>query len=249
MKVTVFASKIIGHEVLKFLSENHSTDIVSVVTDVDSKSVLEGLFFENSTKFHAWSSIAQNPELLVPEKSEVFILAWWPHLLSEELFSIPSLGTINTHNSLLPIGRGVAPNYWALRNDEPYGVTIHKVEAGIDSGPILAQQAVAKDWTDTGETLYRKGLAELTLLFRRIYPELRSFMRTARVQDLQKGSLYSWRQTLSSDYLELDEELSVREVLNRIRAKQFSGKSGAYFTENGKSYEVRVEIVEKADHG
>lgn len=67
-------------------------------------------------------------------------------ILGEELFSIPRLGTINLHKGRLPEYRGMPPAFWELHSDEStVGCTVHKVEAGLDTGPILLEDSVPID--------------------------------------------------------------------------------------------------------
>ena len=64
-------------------------------------------------------------------------------ILKDTVFSIPALGTINLHKGQVPFYRGMPPAFWELWNDEPeVGCTVHKVEAGLDTGDVLLQSAV-----------------------------------------------------------------------------------------------------------
>ena len=64
-------------------------------------------------------------------------------ILPEEIFSLPPLGTINLHPSLLPQYRGAAPIQWALINgDEETGVTTFLIEKKVDAGKIILQRKV-----------------------------------------------------------------------------------------------------------
>ena len=64
-------------------------------------------------------------------------------ILPEEIFSLPHLGTINLHPSLLPQYRGAAPIQWALINgDEETGVTTFLIEKKVDAGKIIQQKKV-----------------------------------------------------------------------------------------------------------
>ena len=64
-------------------------------------------------------------------------------LLPESVFSIPPLGAINIHYALLPNYRGGAPLLWQVVNGEQQGgVTVHYIDAGIDTGAIIRQRAV-----------------------------------------------------------------------------------------------------------
>lgn len=67
-------------------------------------------------------------------------------LLKEEILTVPKIGVINRHASLLPHFRGRLASWWAHAAEPPeYGVTIHFVDKGIDSGPIITQKKFAID--------------------------------------------------------------------------------------------------------
>jgi methionyl-tRNA formyltransferase len=82
--------------------------------------------------------------------AEVMVVVAYGQILPESLITAPKLGTLNVHASLLPRHRGPAPIEWAiLGGDRETGVTIMQMDAGIDTGPILAQAktAIAPDET------------------------------------------------------------------------------------------------------
>ena len=69
-------------------------------------------------------------------------MAAYGQILPPAILDLPRLGCVNVHTSLLPKYRGAAPIQWAILNgDSETGVTIMKMDAGMDTGPILAQQA------------------------------------------------------------------------------------------------------------
>ena len=71
---------------------------------------------------------------------EVAAAACFPWRLPPSVLAVPSLGILNVHPSLLPAGRGAEPVFWTLRRGERVtGVTIHRMDAGLDTGPIVAQ--------------------------------------------------------------------------------------------------------------
>ena len=73
-------------------------------------------------------------------KPDVGVVVAYGHILRQELLDIPRLGMVNVHPSLLPGLRGAAPIEWAIiRGHEKTGVTIMKLDMGMDSGPILHQ--------------------------------------------------------------------------------------------------------------
>ncbi|MDP2400619.1 MAG: formyltransferase family protein, partial [Actinomycetota bacterium] len=72
---------------------------------------------------------------------------------------------INLHISLLPWNRGADPNLWSYLEDTPKGVTIHVLDEGLDTGPIVAQREVADDSDDTLRTSYERLTCEIIGLF------------------------------------------------------------------------------------
>jgi methionyl-tRNA formyltransferase len=71
---------------------------------------------------------------------EVSVVVAYGQILRPEVLSLPPHGSVNIHGSLLPELRGAAPVHWAvIRGHEMTGVTIMRMEEGLDSGPILYQ--------------------------------------------------------------------------------------------------------------
>lgn len=104
---------------------------------------------------------AQALALLAAAQCDVFVLAAYGQILRPNVLSIPRRGVIGVHASLLPRWRGASPVAAAIRaGDETTGVTLMLTEAGLDTGPMIASDAIAIDPQDTTETLTRR-LAEL----------------------------------------------------------------------------------------
>jgi methionyl-tRNA formyltransferase len=82
-------------------------------------------------------------------KPDLIFVTGFPWRLPAELLSIPRLGSINTHPSALPKYRGPNPLFWQMMNGEAeMGMTIHRMDAEFDTGPILAQATmpIDPDW-------------------------------------------------------------------------------------------------------
>lgn len=81
-------------------------------------------------------------------------------LLKPRVFELATRAAINLHLGLSPRYRGSHCVFWPLYNGEPewIGITVHRVDSGIDAGPILAQRRPAIDGADTVETLVDKCL-------------------------------------------------------------------------------------------
>ena len=88
-------------------------------------------------------------------RPDVLVVAAYGLILPQAVLDIPTLGPYNAHASLLPKHRGAAPIHRAIMDgDQITGVTIMRMEAGLDVGPILLQQAVTIDPQDTSGSMF-----------------------------------------------------------------------------------------------
>ncbi|GAA5535191.1 methionyl-tRNA formyltransferase [Deinococcus aluminii] len=82
--------------------------------------------------------------------ADVAVTCAYGKILPAALLAVPRFGFLNTHTSLLPAYRGAAPIQWALiRGETVTGTTIMQTDVGMDTGPILLQEAlpIAPEWT------------------------------------------------------------------------------------------------------
>ena len=100
-------------------------------------------------------------EIFAAHQADVAIVAAYGLLLPQAILDLPRFGCLNIHASLLPRWRGAAPIQRAIAaGDKQTGVTIMQMEAGLDTGPMLLQQAVPIIDQTTASSLH-DGLAEL----------------------------------------------------------------------------------------
>jgi methionyl-tRNA formyltransferase len=94
-------------------------------------------------------------------RPDLIVVAAFGQILRQEVLDLPPYGCINVHASLLPRWRGAAPIQAAiLHGDVQTGVTIMRMDAGVDTGPTLAQKAIPIQSGDTAASLGAR-LAEL----------------------------------------------------------------------------------------
>jgi folate-dependent phosphoribosylglycinamide formyltransferase PurN len=65
------------------------------------------------------------------------------NILRDEMLKIPRLGVLNSHLALLPEIRGMSSPEWSLLGGVPLGITIHRMDSGIDTGPIIVRRKFA----------------------------------------------------------------------------------------------------------
>lgn len=82
--------------------------------------------------------------LLESLRPDLVVCMGFPWKIPPDALAVPPLGWLNGHPSLLPRHRGPVPIAWAIRNgDEEIGITFHRMDAELDTGPIFAQQSLA----------------------------------------------------------------------------------------------------------
>ncbi|HPF34509.1 MAG TPA: methionyl-tRNA formyltransferase [Candidatus Krumholzibacteria bacterium] len=93
---------------------------------------------------------------------DAVVVVAFGHILRESLLNLPRFGCINLHASLLPRWRGVSPVHYAILHGDLWtGVSVMRMDAGVDTGPVLAERALAIDPEATSgellETLAGQG--------------------------------------------------------------------------------------------
>ena len=96
-------------------------------------------------------------------RPDIMVVAAYGKLLPGEILHLPPLGCFNVHASLLPAYRGAAPIRWSIMNGErETGITLFRMEAGMDTGDMVAAASLPIDPDVTAGELAEQ-LAELTL--------------------------------------------------------------------------------------
>lgn len=96
-----------------------------------------------------------------------FIISFgYRHIIRQEIIDLFPDKIINMHISLLPYNKGADPNLWSYLENSPKGVTIHKIDKGLDTGDIILQKKVQDDIeNDTLKTSYDRLIQEIVKLF------------------------------------------------------------------------------------
>lgn len=90
-------------------------------------------------------------------KPDLVVVASFPWKITPPLLRLPRLGILNVHASLLPKYRGRHPLNWCVIHDEPYtGVSIHYMDEGFDTGPVITQKSIPITDKDNINTLVAK---------------------------------------------------------------------------------------------
>lgn len=107
------------------------------------------------------------------ENFEIIISFGYRHIIPFDVVASSPCPIVNLHISLLPWNKGSHPVFWALFDQTPLGVSIHEIDAGLDTGPIVAQKEVVID-TDalTFEDVHSHLIQEIEGLFMNVFGDL-----------------------------------------------------------------------------
>ena len=112
-------------------------------------------------------------EYLRQYDADLIVVAAFGQILPKEILDMPKYGCINVHASLLPKYRGAAPIQWAVINgDKVSGVTIMRMDVGLDTGDMIAKKEVVLDEKETGGSLFDKLSDVGAQLCVRVIPEI-----------------------------------------------------------------------------
>ncbi|NLH48264.1 MAG: formyl transferase [Myxococcales bacterium] len=175
-------------------------------------------------------------------RADAALSVYFGYLLPPELLDLLPRGAINLHPALLPYNRGANPNVWSLVDQTPAGVTLHYLDAGVDTGDIIAQDAVPIAPTDTGETLYRKLEQAGLDLLRRVWPLFESGRAPRRPQPAG-GSVHRLHDLDRLDEIDPDATVRAGDLLNLLRARTFPPYRGAYLRAGGEKIYLRLQLL------
>lgn len=173
--------------------------------------------------------------------ADIFVIAAFGQILSEEILNMPPLGCVNIHASLLPAYRGAAPIQWAVINGEKEtGVTIMKMAKGIDTGDMFSKKVVPVDSKETGESLFAKLTKAGAELIVEALPGIESGELIPEKQDEQKAT-HAPRLDKSMGLIDWKKDAVVLERLIR----GLNSWPSAYTTFRGKNLKIwEADVVE-----
>ena len=164
----------------------------------------------------------------------LFIIGW-SQIADADVLAIPSFGVLGVHPTLLPVGRGRASIPWAILKQLPStGVTLFKLDEGVDSGPIASQISIPLAPTETATELYKKTCQAHISLIREALPLLIEDRLPFSPQD---SSLVTyWPGRKPSDGL-ITSQMTISEIDRLVRATTHP-YPGAYFLDGDQKYIV-----------
>jgi len=188
----------------------------------------------------------RDPEVLQAIRAlqpDIGISIMFGYIMGAEFRYIFPERCINLHPAYLPYNRGAYPNVWSLIDGTQAGVTLHYIDAGIDTGPIIAQRQMLVEPIDTGETLYRKLEKASLKLFKEAWPLVKAGEAEIVEQTVEEGSHHHARDVEKIDEIQLDRPYIAKELIDILRARTFPPYPGAYMVVNNRKVYLRLQLM------
>ncbi len=239
MRVVVAATADVAIPTLKWL-KNSDHDLLRVVTTPDSR-VGRGKVLTQSP-IASWAD-SNGILLLKPstedelrnafENTDLVIAIAYGRILNQDVLSIPKFGFINLHFSLLPSYRGAAPVQRAIQNGEiTTGISIFKIDANLDTGPIYFQQKYEIPRTATTSDV----LSDLAEIGAKAFPNVMEDIQRGVQPQPQSNDSISLAPKISRQEARINWSMNANFIRNSVRA--FSPSPGAWTTYRGSNLKI-----------
>lgn len=164
---------------------------------------------------YRWYEGPLAPQFRPLRDAEFLVSYGYKHIIRPWVIELFPARIINLHISLLPWNRGADPNLWSILENTPKGVTIHLVDSGVDTGPILFQRDVAMAEEDTLRSSYRRLSRAIEAMFEEHWVTIRAGKATPHPQTKQ-GTLHRLRDREKVAHLLTDGwDTPVRQLIGR----------------------------------
>ena len=237
-------NKDIGRNITKFLIENGDQIVAIFLTEEDegyNSEIIQLCDIKDEyifvgKKLHNDKNIVN----FLPE-FDFAITIYWPYLITSN-FLDKAKYTVNFHPALLPINRGWYPHVHSLIDGSPFGVTLHSIDNGVDTGPIWVQKELKVDiCMDAGE-VHSYLQESMESLFKDNWNDISSGKIEPFPQDESKSVYHPKKEIDNLDEINLESETNAEDIFNFLRARSFGKRSFSYFKKDGEKIFVKVKL-------
>lgn len=218
-RVLLFTAQDVGYQLVTALSQREDIQLL-VVTSESIRDRINGYRSAITVCADKGISCIQatkvSPDILdqlAEFDPDIMISAYFPHIIPVEVQALSRLPAVNIHPGILPHYRGRYPTPWYILNGaEKFGIAIHELDGGIDTGPVLCQELHDLKEAETGHELYRRIM------------DLAATMIVSKFDDLFAGRLTPQPQIGTGSYYsriepryQIDWNQSRQTILRRVR--------------------------------
>ena len=252
MRILFLGNNWVGLQVLRWLRERDERLVGLVMNPPHNRKygeeIIQASGLEDSYIFNG-SQLCQTDvlEAIRALEPDIGISVLFGYILQPDFLSVFPSGCINLHPALLPYNRGTYPNVWSIVDRTPAGVTLHYMDAGVDTGDIVAQSQVPIEPVDAGATLHHKLEQECVKLFTETWALIKAGTTPRIPQDEQAGTYHRAEDVDRIDRIDLDRTYVAGELIDILRARTFPPYPGSYFLYEGRKVYLRLQLFYEED--
>ncbi|QLG48895.1 methionyl-tRNA formyltransferase [Natrinema halophilum] len=222
---------------------SETIDIVFLGINDAGMRVYEWLCERDDVFVHSLLTTREQLQTVEAVEPDYVVSCGYRHIVPQEILKVPTEGCLNLHPSLLPYNRGANPNVWSIVEGTPAGVTIHYMDAGLDTGDIVAQRNVEQTFSDTGKTLQKRLENAQVALFKESWPDIIAGDVVGDTQDPNAGTYHRTAEFDGLCELDPEETVQVKPFIDRLRALTYPPYDNARIEVDGETYTVEVDIT------
>ncbi len=237
MNVAFFGSIPLASTCLQYISNQKNLEIIAVVTEpTDPPPWWDPPYVADMAKELGLEVLEMDDVRQLP--IDIIFVVGYNKVLKKDIINIPKDGVINIHLAPLPEYRGRnSPAHAIMNGETEYGVTIHYIDEGVDTGPIIADSRfdIAPDMT--ARELYKRSELEAFELFKATFPSIVNGTVTTSPQG--EGKYYFKKGSLPHN--EVDLSWSPEYICNFVRAMTFPPFERPYILIDGRKFYLSIK--------
>ena len=246
MKIGYFADGPWSHKALELISSSEGLDIVFIVPRFDTQdAVLKGWAEKLGVPFIPTKNVNTQDFISTMDdfKPDLLVSMSFNQILKKEIIDYAPKGFVNCHAGALPFYRGRNPLNWVLINGESsFGITVHYIDEGIDTGDIVEQKLYPITSQDSYQTLLTRAVTECaSILHSAILKVYNSEVVNIKQSDIHPVGTYFGIRTFGDELIDFNWE--AKRLHDFIRAISKPGPCARFFI-GDKEYAIeRAELI------
>jgi methionyl-tRNA formyltransferase len=247
LKIGYFADGPWSHRAFEKIIKNKNIEIAFIVPRTDSSDeTLRDYSLKYNIPYHKGIKVNSRSfyKIAAEYNCDLFVSMSFNQIFKSRIINVPRLRTINCHAGKLPFYRGRNILNWVLINDEKeFGITVHYVDEGIDTGDIILQNTYPITDGDNYKTLLETAYENCAeILYQALLLFINDDVKPVNQKELHPIGFYCSKRSEGSEILDWNQ--TSREIFNFVRAICYPGPNARTFL-NGKEMKINKVIEVK----
>jgi len=249
LNIGYFADGPWSHEAFEKLINDNEIKISFICVRFDTKDdTLKNYAEKYNIEYLKHENINSDEFISIIEKynCDLFVSMSFNQIFKNKIINLPKYKTINCHAGSLPFYRGRNILNWALINDEKeFGITVHYVDEGIDTGDIILQKSYKISDSDNYKTLLERAYVDCAaILYDAIVMFKKGFVKAKKQDEIDSVGFYCSQRKIGDEILNWNQ--TSREIFNFVRAICYPGPMARAMINEKEMKINRVEYIENA---